>query len=242
MIIEQHPNVAPILHRDKEEHGYLKFVPSHNSEEISILQFLGSINSDNNHTARLVKVWPVNGGTIVSMPVLGGHSHNYAKLEENLHSIVGQLVDGVSFMHRYGVAHLDLKPQNILVDGHGQLWIIDFGVSVQVKSIDDLRTGFVGTPGYTAPEVGEKYYSPIWADLWSCGNVIQELCKLCQPSMNQALLLGIGQELMNADPMQWCHLSDAAIRLKMILDPKKVGMDKPKTHKGYHRKTQGIFL
>ena len=179
MIIEQHCNVAPILHRDKEE-----FVPSHNSKEVSILQFLGSINSDKNHTAQLLEVWPVNRGTIVSMPVLDGHSHNYAKLEENLHSIMGQLVDGVSFMHRYGVAHLDLKPQNILVDGHGWLWIIDFSVSVQVKSIDDLHTGFVGTPGYTAPEVGEKYYSPIWADLWSCGNVIQELCKLCQPSMN----------------------------------------------------------
>ena len=160
------------------------------------------------------------------------HITTYAKLEENLHSIMGQLVDGVSFIHRYGIAHLDLKPHNILVDGHGPMWIINFGVSEQVKSIDDLHTGFLGTPGYTAPEVGEKYYSPIWADLWSCGNVIQELCKLCQPSMNQALLLGIGQELMNADPMQQCHLSDVATRLKMMLDPKKVGMDKLKTHKG----------
>ena len=37
MIIEQHPNVAPILHGDKEEHGYLMFMPSHNSKEILIL-------------------------------------------------------------------------------------------------------------------------------------------------------------------------------------------------------------
>ena len=80
----------------------------------------------------------------MSMPVLGGHSHNYAKLEENLHSIMGQLVDGVSFIHRYGIAHLDLKPHNILVDGHGPLWIINFGVSEQVKSIDDLHQGFWG--------------------------------------------------------------------------------------------------
>ena len=196
-------------------------MPSHNAQEVAILQFLCSINSGDNHTAQPLEFWPVDEGTIVSMPVLGGHSRSYAKLEENLLSVVRQLVDGVSFMHRHGVAHLDLKPQNVLVDEQGRLWVIDFGVSERVKSIDDTRVGFVGTAGYAAPEVGDKKYSPIRADLWSCGNLIRELCELCRPSMNPRLLLEISQQLMNANPRKRPHLSDIATQLKKMLERKK---------------------
>ncbi|KDQ06253.1 hypothetical protein BOTBODRAFT_72848, partial [Botryobasidium botryosum FD-172 SS1] len=85
-----------------------------------------------------------------------------------------QLLDGIAFMHRCGIAHLDVKPQNLLVDpGSGRLTIIDYSVSERAGSMDLTITGFSGTEGWAAPEVGPKPYSPLGADLWSCGKVIQ---------------------------------------------------------------------
>ena len=82
-------------------------------------------------------------------------------------------------MHLHNVAHLNLKPDNVLVR-YGQLWIIDFGISVQVSSTDMMIKGFRGTPSWAAPEIGDpegpnQRYSPICADLWSCGRLLQYL-------------------------------------------------------------------
>jgi serine/threonine protein kinase len=84
--------------------------------------------------------------------------------------------------HSYcnGVAHLDIKPQNIVVRSDGRLFIIDFDLSLRVDGPDHLIDTWCGTPGWMAPEIGERddrrrLYSPIRADLWSCGQVISYL-------------------------------------------------------------------
>jgi serine/threonine protein kinase len=101
-------------------------------------------------------------------------------------SLMTQFLEGVSFLHKHGIAHLDLKPGNILVnhtDGLPvpHLSIIDFGVSIRVKDDEAPVTGFRGTPFWTAPEVGTKdgpnmTYSAIRADRWSCGRLLQYFC------------------------------------------------------------------
>ncbi|KAF9218857.1 kinase-like protein, partial [Gyrodon lividus] len=79
-------------------------------------------------------------------------------------------------LHRHGVAHLDIKPQNILtpVDG-SRLSIIDFSIAVLVKNPQTRFKGVVGTEGYIAPKVaaGHGSYDVIRADLWSCGKALQ---------------------------------------------------------------------
>jgi serine/threonine protein kinase len=97
-------------------------------------------------------------------------------------SLVAQFLAGIQFIHNHGFAHLDLKPGNILlnhVDGLAPwLSIIDFGISVCVQDENTTVTGFCGTPYWTAPEVGTEHgpkmtYSAIWADLWSCGRMLE---------------------------------------------------------------------
>lgn len=144
----------------------------------------------------------------MSMPVVGRHSTNYKNLEANLYSVVRQLVEGVAFMHKNGVAHLDLKPQNVLVnEASGRLWIIDFSISEIVESVDVVYEGFAGTKGHAAPEVSPGLYSPIRADIWSCGKVIQELCERCGPSMDRDFLLRVSEKLMVEDPQERPELS-----------------------------------
>ncbi|XP_055813611.1 CBL-interacting serine/threonine-protein kinase 7-like [Solanum dulcamara] len=85
-----------------------------------------------------------------------------------------QLVSALHFCHQNGVAHRDIKPQNLLLDKDGHLKISDFGLSALPEQ---LRNGLLhtacGTPAYTAPEVVyRKGYDGAKADAWSCGVIL----------------------------------------------------------------------
>ncbi|XP_051904194.1 myosin light chain kinase, smooth muscle [Hippocampus zosterae] len=83
---------------------------------------------------------------------------------------VQQILQGVSFMHRQLIVHLDLKPENIVcVDTSGTaVKIIDFGLATQLDGKTDLRV-MQGTPEFVAPEVIN--YEPVClaTDMWSIG-------------------------------------------------------------------------
>ncbi|KAF8440319.1 hypothetical protein L210DRAFT_3539271, partial [Boletus edulis BED1] len=54
-----------------------------------------------------------------------------------LWSVALQLVEAVAFMHEHNVTHMDLKPQNAIIPTEGgRLSIIDFSVSIRVRSPD----------------------------------------------------------------------------------------------------------
>lgn len=88
-----------------------------------------------------------------------------------------QFLQGVEFIHRHQVAHLDLKPDNLVIERpSNKLYIIDFSVSLRVPGPNFRLTGFQGTKGWVAPEVdqeSDRGYCPILADLWSAGKVLQ---------------------------------------------------------------------
>jgi len=95
-------------------------------------------------------------------------------------SLIRQLLEGVRFIHRNLVAHLDIKPDNIVIGANNQLRIIDFSVSVRVPLLESRIKGYQGTKGWVAPEVEgnpDAGYQPIRADLWSTGRVIRHLAK-----------------------------------------------------------------
>jgi serine/threonine protein kinase len=57
------------------------------------------------------------------------------------------LNDAVAYMHSIGVYHLDIKPQNILLDGSFHIKLADFGFSSQQATSRMM----IGTEGYAAP-------------------------------------------------------------------------------------------
>ncbi|RDX79528.1 CBL-interacting serine/threonine-protein kinase 4, partial [Mucuna pruriens] len=88
-----------------------------------------------------------------------------------------QLVSALQFCHRHGIAHRDLKPQNLLLDAAGDLKISDFGLSALPEHLHDglLHTA-CGTPAYTAPEILRRVgYDGAVADAWSCGVILYNL-------------------------------------------------------------------
>lgn len=69
-----------------------------------------------------------------------------------------QFMEGLDHCHRKGVAHRDLKPDNLLLDHKFELKIADFGFAAPVEGRDGsgyLTTG-LGTFNYMAPEIHAK--------------------------------------------------------------------------------------
>lgn len=98
-------------------------------------------------------------------------SHGYCF--ENVENIFLSICIGLAAIHNAGIAHLDLKPTNILIHKNG-LWITDFGVSEDFIC-NTSNTGIAGTLPYRPPEVffGDKIGLP--ADIWSLGLIFLDL-------------------------------------------------------------------
>ncbi|XP_076062418.1 serine/threonine-protein kinase grp-like [Oratosquilla oratoria] len=97
--------------------------------------------------------------------------------EEQAHFYFVQLISGVGYLHAQGIAHRDLKPNNLLLTEDRVLKIGDFGLSAEFLSEGKevyLRGAF-GTRNYVAPEVFSGRYRGVPADLWSCGIILVEL-------------------------------------------------------------------
>eukprot|EP00210_Caulerpa_lentillifera_P003141 g3001.t1 len=91
--------------------------------------------------------------------------------------IFQQLIFGLDYCHRKGVANRDIKLENVLLQS-GHKWplvkLCDFGYSKH-EDWDSAPRSKVGTPDYMAPEVVSNSggaYNAKTADLWSCGVVL----------------------------------------------------------------------
>lgn len=107
----------------------------------------------------------------------GGDLLNYVRKRRRLKEPVAkkifkQIIDGLKYIHSKYVAHRDIKLDNILLDGKGQVKIADFGVSKQSTPGVKMRDQ-CGTPAYIAPEILRNKNGYTFAvDLWSAGVVL----------------------------------------------------------------------
>jgi len=91
--------------------------------------------------------------------------------------IVRQVADALTYAHGLGIAHRDVKPQNILLDSRGGVYLADFGIAKMLESEESItRTGLVsGTPQYMAPEHATGSALDHRVDIYSLGVVAYEM-------------------------------------------------------------------
>ena len=100
--------------------------------------------------------------------------------ENQIRNILYQVLQGLSFMHKYGFFHRDLKPENLLIIGD-TIKIADFGLAREIRSIPPY-TEYVSTRYYRAPECilkSSNYNSRI--DIWALGCIMAEMYLHPQP-------------------------------------------------------------
>ena len=90
--------------------------------------------------------------------------------------IMLQICRALEAAHAEGVIHRDLKPQNIMLDASGRVYVMDFGIARSAYLPGMTQTGaLIGTPEYMSPEQGRGEKLTERSDLFSAGIIFYEL-------------------------------------------------------------------
>ncbi|KAG3267289.1 hypothetical protein H1C71_034733, partial [Ictidomys tridecemlineatus] len=143
--------------------------------------------------------------------------------EDKVRRVFREMVHVVHYCHEKGVAHLDLKPENFVLDDKGHMKLIDFGLSMSFTPGQKL-SGFRGTLLYSAPEMvqGKRFEGPP-ADVWSLGVSLYFMLSGSRP-FKMSTTEGLKKRILEANYSIPQHVSEEAsdlIQQILTLDPKQ---------------------
>ncbi|KAM4608725.1 myosin light chain kinase, smooth muscle [Polymixia lowei] len=170
-----------------------KFIKAYSTKEKeNVRQEIGIMNSL--HHPKLVQCIDAFEGksdiVMVLEMISGGElferiiDEDFELTEREVIKYMLQIVDGVSFIHKQGIVHLDLKPENIMcVNKTGsKIKLIDFGLARRLENAGTLKVLF-GTPEFVAPEVINYEAISYPTDMWSIGVICYILVSGLSPFM-----------------------------------------------------------
>lgn len=88
---------------------------------------------------------------------------------KKLQPIVKQLCDAMSYAHKAGVVHRDIKLENIMLTRQGDVKLMDFGLAKAISGSPDKSLVISGTPAYMSPEQIEGKDIDHRTDIYSLG-------------------------------------------------------------------------
>lgn len=85
--------------------------------------------------------------------------------------LIQQAAEGLKAASECGVIHRDVKPANLVVDSHGRLKIVDFGLARRQGTTSDLTRAdmVLGTPAFMSPEQALSHEVDFRSDIYSLG-------------------------------------------------------------------------
>ena len=103
--------------------------------------------------------------------------------------IASEVASALSFAHRNGVVHRDVKPANILIGSTGVVKVADFGIARAVDTAQEAnltQTGAVmGTATYFSPEQAQGGQPDPRSDVYSLGIVLYEMVAGAPPFLGE---------------------------------------------------------
>ncbi|XP_039503094.1 myosin light chain kinase, smooth muscle isoform X2 [Pimephales promelas] len=192
-----------------------KFIKAYSVKEKENVRQEIAIMNDLHHSKLVQCVDAFEGKTDIVMVlemISGGElferiiDEDFELTEREVIKYMLQIVDGVNFIHKKGIVHLDLKPENIMcVNKTGsKIKLIDFGLARRLENAGSLKVLF-GTPEFVAPEVINYEAISYTTDMWSIGVICYILVSGLSPFMGDNDI----ETLSNVTSATWDFEDDA---------------------------------
>ncbi|XP_040923754.1 triple functional domain protein-like [Betta splendens] len=110
--------------------------------------------------------------------------------EEKVALYLRDVLEALHYLHSWRIAHLDLKPENIMVEHASSQPIIkltDFGDAVQLSPACSYVHALLGSPEFSAPELILGQPVSLMSDLWSLGVVTYVVLSGASPFLDESL-------------------------------------------------------
>jgi hypothetical protein len=118
--------------------------------------------------------------------------------------VIRAAVLGLREAHRSGFTHRDVKPSNLMVDAHGIVKVLDFGLVAANAGLDDdgpvEQTSLAGTPLYMAPEQARGEPIDLRADIYALGATLFHLISGKPPFVGETVAELVTQHASAARP------------------------------------------
>lgn len=160
--------------------------PDRLSDEMAVKRFLGEVEVlslfDHPNIVKILDVSLEGENKFFVMEYIEGitlKKHILSKgslSEDEILFLSRPILSALSEVHTKGIVHCDIKPQNVVLVGSGEIKLMDFGISKSIASqTDEVSEVTVGTVQYVSPEQAEgKPLSPA-SDLYSFGITLYEM-------------------------------------------------------------------
>jgi len=151
--------------------------------------------------------------------------------ERNAAFIMEALMSAVTYLHSCGVAHRDLKLDNLVLKQEdarledNTLKLIDFGLAKRFKQGQSNFKTLAGTPLFIAPEVWMRQKYNEKCDVWSCGVIMYVLLSGCSPfegEENVDISHSVRNDRLSFTNPVWSRVSSEAkdfVKQMLIKDP-----------------------
>jgi uncharacterized RDD family membrane protein YckC len=151
------------------------------------------------------------GQIFFAMELIDGESlaerlQNIGKLPANeALELCRQAALGLREAHRHGFTHRDVKPSNLMIDRHGAVKLVDFGLVKQQREENVALTlenggGVMGTPLYMAPEQARSGQVDFRTDIYALGATLHHLVTGAPPFEGKTAMQVISSQLSDPRP------------------------------------------
>ncbi len=141
--------------------------------------------------------------------------------EKQVINIALQLCSCLAYLHKNKIAHLDIKPANIIICENDLIKIIDFDAAKIIGQPENFDSQKLGTKGYAPPEQYSSAHISEKADIFSLGVTLKELLgnnyngyllNIC----NQCTILEPAQRIATIEKLELLIKQPNKLKLKML--------------------------
>lgn len=174
---DRYADIPEIRHRARVEAGYAFRHPH-------LVEMIGCCESVTGRGPVFIISKYVYGSTIDKFVAEKFGNLSHIEFEKRVSSMMLPVLDALNYIHALNIVHMDIKPNNIMVERGRNVRLMDLGIAFTPRKSGNIevggnssQSGLMGTPKYAAPEQFDAVNNVIdaRADIYQFGVTLYEL-------------------------------------------------------------------